>query len=371
MAFITPAPSRTVALYMSRLFLVRTLAILVALVLVLQTLDLLGESGKILAVAGNTDADLWRYVSLRIPQLIARFLPFAVLLGTMVTLVTLNQNSEIVILKAAGISAQQILAPLMIASIGIAGISYVFNERVLTRANAALAAWQDVDYGPVKASDGQLSDIWVRDGDDLINAALVNPRARDAAGRETVRLEDVTVYDRVDGRLVAILSARQAVPADDGWTLSDVSRFEVATGTVTTMPTLAAGKGIDPHRFTLSTVDPDALDLPKLARAIEELDAAGRPTGPLRAQMWHKISGPLSAILMPLLAAVAAFGLARSGKVFVRSVAGMGLGFAYFVADNFMLAMGNFGTLPPFLAAWAPFLLFFLIGETVLLQTEE
>ena len=75
--------------------------------------------------------------------------------------------------------------------------------------------------------------------------------------------------------------------------------------------------------------------------------------------------------LMPLLGAVAAFGLARSGLLFVRAVIGMALGFAYFVVDNAALAMGNFGGYPPMLAAWAPFFLFLLIGETVLVRTEE
>jgi lipopolysaccharide export system permease protein len=49
----------------------------------------------------------------------------------------------------------------------------------------------------------------------------------------------------------------------------------------------------------------------------------------------------------------------------------MFLGFAYFVGDSFALAMGNLGAYPPFLAAWAPFLLFLLIGEAVLVRTEE
>jgi lipopolysaccharide export system permease protein len=74
---------------------------------------------------------------------------------------------------------------------------------------------------------------------------------------------------------------------------------------------------------------------------------------------------------MPLLAGVAGFGLARSGVLFVRAVIGMALGFTYFVADNFALAMGNIGAYPPLLAAWAPFLLFLLIGEAVLIRTEE
>jgi lipopolysaccharide export system permease protein len=74
---------------------------------------------------------------------------------------------------------------------------------------------------------------------------------------------------------------------------------------------------------------------------------------------------------MPLLGAVAAFGIARSGRLFIRAVIGMALGFAYFVADKFGLAMGNLGAYPPLLAAWGPFLLFLLIGEAVLIQTEE
>ena len=112
-------PSRRLALYMVRLFLTRSLAVLVILVLVLETLDLLGEAGKILAVPGTTDADLWHYVALRIPILISRFLPFSVLLGTLIAFVGLNQHSEVVAMKAAGLSAHQILAPLVIASIGI------------------------------------------------------------------------------------------------------------------------------------------------------------------------------------------------------------------------------------------------------------
>ena len=67
----------------------------------------------------------------------------------------------------------------------------------------------------------------------------------------------------------------------------------------------------------------------------------------------------------------AAFGLARSGHLFFRAVIGLALGFTFFVADNFLMAMGSFGNIPPLLAAWAPFLLFFLIGETVLFRTEE
>src|SRR5215217_413240 len=89
-------PSRHIAFYTVKLFLTRSLAVLVALVLVLMTLDLLGESGKILAIPGNSDADLWHYVALRLPILTSRFLPFSVLLGTLIPFTGLNQHSEVV-----------------------------------------------------------------------------------------------------------------------------------------------------------------------------------------------------------------------------------------------------------------------------------
>ena len=86
-------PSRQLAFYTVKLFVTRSLAVMVALVLVLMTLDLLGESGRILAVPENGDAELWKYVSLRIPLLVSRFLPFSVLLGTLIAFTGLNQHS--------------------------------------------------------------------------------------------------------------------------------------------------------------------------------------------------------------------------------------------------------------------------------------
>jgi lipopolysaccharide export system permease protein len=358
-------PSRTVSLYMGRMFLVRTFAILAALVLVLQSLDLLSESGRILAYAGNGDAEIWRYVSLRTPEIIARFLPFSVLLGTIITLTTLNQNSEIVALKASGLSAHQVLAPLIVASLGVALISFTFNDRIVARATGTLDQWQKAEYAPVPIDRGDRSNVWVRDGDDLIEVGQIRGRGNAAT------LANITLYDRQGGNLIGIISAPTGKRAGDAWQIDSASRFDVKSGKKTALGTITVAKGVRPDQFTLSTVDPDGLSFSALSSAISDLSDAGRPTKALEGSLWHKLSGPLSSVLMPLLGAVAAFGLARSGKLFLRAVIGMMLGFTYFVADNFALAMGNLGAYPPFLAAWAPFLLFFLIGEAVLVRTEE
>src|SRR5918994_7773580 len=141
-------PSRQLALYAAKLFVTRTLAVLVLLVLVLMSLDLLGESGKILRVEGNGEAELWRYVSLRVPILISRFLPFSVLLGALIAFVGLNQSSEVVSMKAAGLSAHQILAPMIVASLGVAIAFFAFNETVVVQSTRTLSAWDSADYEP-------------------------------------------------------------------------------------------------------------------------------------------------------------------------------------------------------------------------------
>ena len=365
MSTVSFFPSRTVALYMARLFLVRTFGILAGLVLVLLALNLLSESGNILAQPGNGDAQVWRYVSLRGPELIAFGLPYSVLLGTILTLITMNQNSEIIALKASGMSAHQVLAPLLVASLGVAILSFAFNDRVVSRATATLTQWNKVDYGPLPIDRGDRSNVWVRDGDDLIEVGQIRGRG-DAA-----LLGAVTIYDRTGGNLVGIIRADRGRRDGNGWRIEPATRFDVAKGTLTQLGSVVIGRGVRPDQFTLASVDADGLSFGALRAAIGDLSDAGRPTEALEGALWHKLSSPLSSVLMPLLGAVAAFGIARSGKLFVRAVIGMALGFLYFVADNFALAMGSLGAYPPFLAAWAPFLLFLLIGEAVLFRTEE
>ena len=358
-------PSRTVSVYMARLFVVRTFGILAVLVLVLQALDLLSESAKILAAPGNTQTQVWYYVSLRAPQIVSTFLPFSVLLGTILTLITMNANSEVVALKASGLSAHQVLAPLLLASVGVAVLSFGFNDRVVSRASATLDRWKNVDYGPLPRDKGDRLNVWVRDGDDLIEVDSIHGRGSAA------RLSGITVYDRAGGSLVSIIRAAAGHREGDAWRVGPARRFDVASGQVAALGDILVARGIRPDQFTLGSVDADGLSFAKLRDAIGDLRDAGRPTKALEGSLWHKLSGPLSAVLMPLLGAVAAFGLARSGQLFIRAIIGMGLGFAYFVADNFALAMGNLGAYPPFLAAWAPFLMFLLIGEAVLIRTEE
>jgi lipopolysaccharide export system permease protein len=359
-------PSKRIAFYMARLFITRSLAVLIALVGILLILDLLGNSGKVLAHPDNGNAELWRYAGLRVPQLIQRFLPFSALLGALITLAGLNQNSEIISMKAAGISAHQIIAPLILTAGIIAIIHFAFSERVVTRSTAALSAWEAVDYGPVPADNNVLANVRLTHGDDLILVDRVTGRG------DTTRLTGVRIVDRTGGIMHRILRAESGryVPGR-GWALTNATLFDVDNNRLQRMASTLWGAGLEPEQFTLAQIDPNRLNFWQLRDTIAQVAATNRSTATLESNLWHKFASPFSTLLMPLLAAIAAFGLARSGQLFMRAVIGMSLGFAYFVADNFALAMGNLGAYPPFLAAWGPFLLFLLVGEAVLIRTEE
>ncbi|MEP5938052.1 MAG: LPS export ABC transporter permease LptG [Erythrobacter sp.] len=359
-------PSRTLTVYLAKMFVVRIVAVLIMLVLVLMMLDLLSTTGDILAAPGNGQAEILQYAGLRIPQLIARFMPYSVLLATIITLVTLNQNSEVVSMKAAGLSAHQVLAPLLLTAGLVSVVGFAFNERIVTRATATLKAWEASEFGPIPEDSNIRANIYVTDGEDILQAASLS------GSGDTIVMSDVTWFDRsANGRLISQARAASATYAAPGWQLQDATIFDVAAAQSQTEQSVVVGQALTPQQIDLDSVDADAQSFFELGRSIDAYEAAGRRTAELRVKWWHKLSGPLSAFLMPLLGAVAAFGLARSGQLLFRALIGMSLGFAYFVIDNAALAMGSFGGYPPFLAAWAPFLLFLLVGETVLVKTEE
>ncbi len=359
-------PSRTITLYLARLFVTRIVGVLFLLVLVLQMLQLLSESGDILAVPGNGEAQLWYYVSLNVPQLIARFLPYSVLLATLFTFWPLNQNSEVIAMRAAGLSAHQILAPMLLTAGVISLISFTFNETVVAPRTGVLKQWSAARYKPLPKDTGVRTNVYVPDGPNILTAQMVTGKGA------ATRLEGVTWYRRdAAGMVMEQIRGASASYAGPGWRLENPVRFDVATTVQSRVPTQVIAPSVSPAQLALGRVDPDGQNFITLGQSIKAMKASGRRVSELEGKWWHKFSGPLSALLMPLLGSVAAFGLARSGTLLIRAVLGMALGFTYFVVDNAALAMGNFGGYPPLIAAWAPFLLFLLLGETVLVKTEE
>src|SRR3546814_14712614 len=102
--------------------------------------------------------------------------------------------------------------------------SDLFDERIVTRSNTALSAWQNVDYGPVPRDSGVKTNVWVREGGQLIRAGTVVGR-----GTET-KSGDVRVFTRLDNVLRSITAAPRGHSGEGEWQRDDASRFAVAHG---------------------------------------------------------------------------------------------------------------------------------------------
>lgn len=357
--------------YIARSFALRIVAVLIGLLAVLQILDVIGESNRILAAPGTTEADLWRYGLLRLPLLVTQFLPFAVLLAALVTFGALAASSQVVVMRAMGLSPHQILAPMVTVAAISAGIYLVWNETVTVRAAAHLAAWQATDYGARIPVPGEPApETWVMADGAVIRA---RPTALPGGG---VALADVAIFRQKNGGLDGVLLAERGILSDTGeGELENVREMAInmdaAKGEMRVTPHIFWQPGITAAYFFEHAVDAEHTALPALATAARAVAGVGKDAHALHTELYHRLARPAALLLMPLLGAVAAFGIARKGTVLVRAGIGLGLGFSFFVADNVVMSLGRSGDLPPSLAAVLPLLLFLIISEAILFRTEQ
>jgi len=353
--------------YLAKLFLVRYVIILVGLIATLQMLDLLAKSEEILAGEGAVYMDLWRYVTMRSPHLASLFSPFVALLSSILTLSVLNVNSEIVIMKASGWSAFRILVPLMAISMLIGVVSFVFSETVTVHARADLRNWEANAFAAdIPPAPDSVYDAWVTDGQNLVKAESASRNG------SILLLDQVTQYIRDDDKNITnIIKADFAVYRDESWKLFEVKTFDLKTLEISVLENLDWETSIPPERFISLAIIADQVNLPRLRRAITQLQSEGHDTDNLVTMMHQKYVSPLSTLLMPLLAGLAAFGLHRGGNLFGRILITLSMGFGFFVVNNLFIALGQYGAVPPIIAAWLPFLLFGLAGISFILLTEE
>lgn len=353
--------------YVGLRFLVRFLGLLAFFVILLQMLDLLNESKLIMAHEGSGWRSIADYVRLRAPQIIVQFTPFAALLAVVVTLSIMTLSNEITVMRAAGMSVHRVLFPIGAACAVIAAGHFAFQEAVTVGATQKLAYWQANDYAPDLPPDaGARTNVRLVHGDELI-------RAGSAARRDDgVWLNNVVVSRLTPDRLIeAETEARAARYQEGRWRLYDVRAFDVDTLEIRRAPSADWITTLDPELLFALSLQPDRTPLPELWRKIGQLRADGAETRSATTSFLARFSQPLATLVMPLLGAIAGFGVGRRGNQLQRAVVGAALGFSYFVAENMMLALGKLGVAPAMLGAFFPFALFMVVGFSILLAMEN
>ena len=353
--------------YLMRAFLARFVGLLLGLVLFLQTLDLLATANEVLAGGGAPLDSLVRYVMLRVPSLIETVAPLAGLLGALTALVTLAKNSEVLAMRAAGRSVLSLVAGLVAVGTALSILLFVFSETVVVRPNGMLEDWRDMGF----QTDGQVAESdnsWLMEDNMFVRVSHV---LNGGAELLNVRL----LQRGGDEEILDIIDIDRAVWAADHWALTGARRVG-GTNTITQL-NAADREPIDwktqlrPEHFMRFANHPNELSLGALQEYVGNVAIGSRPQYFYDTWLHQKIAGPIVLALMPLLAAIAAFAHHRQGSSVLTIVWGITLGFLFIIVDNMILAMGQFGSLPPFVAAWLPLLLFLTLGLWIVFSFEN
>ena len=341
--------------YLMSAFVGRFTMLLVGLVLFLQTLDLLATANEVLDGGGEPFPSLARYVGLRLPSLVETVAPLAALLGALTALVGMATTSEILAMRAAGRSVLSLVGGLVGVGLVLSVFLFVFSEFVVVPANVQLEEWRAAGYktiGQVEAGE----DSWVREGQSIVHVGHVL--------REGTVLNDVRVFKQdKDGNVSDIIGIRLALWETDHWAVFEAKRLGgMDAGQGDSAAPLTWDTQLKPEHFMPFASHPNELSLNALQQYIGAVAIGSRPGNIYDTWLQQKIAGPIVLALMPLLAAIAAFAHHRQGSSVVAVVWGVTIGFSFVVINNIVLAMGQFGSLPPLLAAWLPIALFATFG---------
>jgi lipopolysaccharide export system permease protein len=357
-------PSRTIMLYIFRLFLMRLVMIQLVLVAVLQTLDLLGVSNAISAQHATSGNALLTYISLRLPGLAVLFLPFSVLLAALATMVRLASTSELVSISVSGITRLQMALP-MVATAFVAGLlQLAVNETLALPSQLRLAKWQEAGYAGVPPKTIAANPrIWFEHDGKIVQGDI---SAQTDGKIDLVNLQ--IIESTRDDRIAKISYAKSA-----SWTNGVLAMLpqKIIAYNAMRLP-------LQPLR--LKTTGAAILDRSVSARSISLRGAlhalgetaAGEPLRPdLRARVHHAFSMPLYVSMLPLVAVGLVRGTSRGRKILVTAAIGLGVGFLIFVLDSVMFSVGTLGTVSPPLAIWGTIFAIFLGTTSLVLHADD
>ena len=364
----------TLSIYIVRQFALSVTGMLLALsglVSMFDFIELLRRSASHPEVSFGQVSQI---AALRLPYVAMQILPFAVLLGGILCFWRLTRSSELIVARAAGVSAWEFLtAPtlcaLMFGIVATALVSPV-SSVMLARAEAMDNTLLRTGGGPLALNGGQL---WLRQSDRMLNpqgVAIIHAHDVELHGRQ-LTAQQVSVF-RLDGRdkLLTRIEASRATLAAGNWQLEGARtiRPDQLPGPPepVTLPT-----DLTVSRVQESFASPDTLSVWALPSFIALLDRSGFSSIRHRLHFQELLALPLLAGTMTLVSAGFSMRPARRGGVARMIGSGVAAGFALFVVSKVVAEIGQSGALPVPLAAWAPAVSGLMLAVALLLHTED
>jgi len=340
--------------YIFRTVAVTTLVTLLALVLLELFLSLLVE----LEDVGKGDYHFmaaFRYLLLVQPQRIYELFPMALLVGALLGMGALASGSELIVMRAAGLSLARLTGSVLQAGLLLSLAIMLMGEFVappleqFAREQRAVAQGQDL---AIRGGRG----FWARDGERFIHVQGVLPG---------VRLANIHVFRiDADARLQTVIRAQGARYQSGRWLLEEVDRSTLEEDTVLTehLAHLDLVSGVSPQILDVLAADPSKLSIRDLHIYVDYQEDNGLDAQSYRLALWRKLLAPLAYLAMLVVAMPFVFGPQRSAGVGQRLLIGLLLGLMFFLL-NYLL--GNVVLLygyPPLVGAILPSLLFLGAG---------
>ena len=355
----------TLGRYLSWRF-VKTIALVFFTVFgLVYTLDFVELMRRAADTEGATPGLMAQLSIYRTPAVAEQVFPFAVLFGSMATLLQLSRKLELVVARAAGISAWQFLQPgLFVAfALGLLTIA-VYNP-----ASASLKQEASKIEARVFArkSKGLGQELWIRqksgDGQAVIRA--------EAAVENTTTITGTTafVFDG-EGRFEERIEAPSGTLRDGYWEFRD-ARVYTTDETPQAYGTYLLASNLDRTQVRQSFIPPESVPFWRLGETIVRSERAGLDATRYRLQYAILIARPLLFVAMVFVAASVSLRFFRFGGVAKMVLGGVAAGFVLYVVTELMRDLGGAGFVGPSVAAWFPAMLGSLLGTLALLYQED
>jgi lipopolysaccharide export system permease protein len=305
--------------------------------------------------------------ALKTPSLAEEFLPFAVLFGAIGAFMALNRNLELVVMRAAGVSVWQFVAPpvdvALVVGIAASTLYNPLSAFTRERANALAAALLDDE----QRLTAETKTIWFRqegtDGHSIMHA--------DSGADGGRTLYGVAAYlFGPDGRFTARVHAPTATLRGGRWRLAPATVFGT-DGTRTQADAFEVPTFLSPAQVQESVIQASAVSFWELPAIVEVAENAGLPTYRYELQFQLLLARPLMLAAMVLVAATVSLQLVRMGGAARALTGGVIAGFVLYVAAKISGDLGRAGVVAPPLAAWLPGLAAALFGASRLLHKED
>lgn len=302
------------------------------------------------------------YLILQTPQRIYQMFPMSILLGSILGLGALASNSELVAMRASGISYLQITGSALRTGLSMACIAVLIGEG-LAPASDRLAQHQRAFC----LSGGQAmmtpSGTWMRDGDDFIHVRTLHMHGG---------LEGITRYHfDEDLHLKTASFAQEGTYQDDHWVLYNIqeTHFEADQVTSTHFKQKNWDSVLDPEMLRVVGVKYlEQLSLPGLWRTIAYRQQNGLEFGAYELAFWEKIVQPIITLIMMFLGIMCIFGPLRQVNMGLRTVVGILIGFAFHILNRALGPLSLVLHVPPLIGATLPALLFLGVGVLLLVR---